>query len=188
MISSAAGVPLLRLKEDRAVQDCMERSASVRTFLIVPFRPMPRLPFPVTDIHLLDVSHTKVPDSTKLLNRHVSLWGLAKLGFPEGRDAALQGTTPVPSYMYKESRIPDEKFLCFDMLYYTAVFDVFEWEKDFSPVWRFVGRHLRFHPNMVKLAESYIRKAFGLLEVEPIPKVSRSPSGCLRKLSVCLTL
>ncbi|KAG8976438.1 hypothetical protein FRC05_003681 [Tulasnella sp. 425] len=118
----------------------------------------------------VDVSHTRVPDNTQISGLHVSLWGLAKLGFPEGREEALRSTTPIPSYYYKESRIPNETFLCFDMLYYTSVFEPFEWERDYAPVWRFVGRHLRFHPNMIKLAESYIRKAFGLFEVEPIPK------------------
>ncbi|KIO21681.1 hypothetical protein M407DRAFT_80126 [Tulasnella calospora MUT 4182] len=118
----------------------------------------------------MDVSHTKVPDNTMLLNQHVSFWGLAKLGFPQGRQEALQGTTPFPSYRYKKSMTPDETFMCFDMLYYVSAFNPFEWETDYSPAWRFVGRHLHFHPNMIKLAETYIRKAFGLFEVEPIPK------------------
>ncbi|KAG8976439.1 hypothetical protein FRC05_003682 [Tulasnella sp. 425] len=118
----------------------------------------------------VDVSHTRIPDNTQISGLHVSLWGLAKLGFPEGRSEALRGTQPIPSQSYKKSMVPDETFMCFDMLYYASAFEAWEWERDYSPAWRFVGRHLRFHPNMVKLAESYIRKAFGLLEVEPIPK------------------
>lgn len=61
--------------------------------------------------------------------------------------------------------------MCFDILYYVSASEPFEWEKDYSPAWRFVGRHLYFEPQMIKLAEYYMRRALGLEEHDPIPKV-----------------
>ncbi|KAG8973017.1 hypothetical protein FRB90_010042, partial [Tulasnella sp. 427] len=120
----------------------------------------------------VDPSYTRVPLAAQMpLDQHFfNLWGLAKLGFPQGRAEALQDTTPMPSVVLKLTIPPDETFLCFDMLYYAGVYDIWEWEKDWSPVWRFVGRHMRFNPKMIELAEVYLRKAFRLNGNEPIPE------------------
>ncbi|KAG8906710.1 hypothetical protein FRB99_006308 [Tulasnella sp. 403] len=118
----------------------------------------------------LDISYTKIPENTKLLNLHASFWGLAKLGFPDGREEALRDASPLPSNQHKKVILPDERFMCFDILYYAAAHEPYEWERDYSPAWRFVGRHLRFHPKMVEIAELYLRRMFDLQEDEPIPK------------------
>lgn len=107
-----------------------------------------------------------------MMNQHNNFWGLAKLGFPEGRQEALRGQTPSPSNLHKQVLLPDDQLMCFDILYYTAAFETFEWEKDYSPAWRFVGRHLHFKPDLVKLAEFHTRKALGIQEDSPIPPVS----------------
>ncbi|KAG8946917.1 hypothetical protein FRC04_011344 [Tulasnella sp. 424] len=117
-----------------------------------------------------DVSYTVVPQGARLPNRHQSFWGLARLGFPDGREEALRGTKPVPSSHHRVELLPDDRIMCFDTLYFVGGVDPFEWEKDHSPAWRFVGTHARFHPNMIKLAEEYLRKAFGLAEGETIPR------------------
>lgn len=62
--------------------------------------------------------------------------------------------------------------MCFDTVYYVAAYDPFEWERDYSPAWRSVGRHLHFHPRMMELAREYLRVAFDLQEDETIPAVS----------------
>ncbi|KIO28492.1 hypothetical protein M407DRAFT_22382 [Tulasnella calospora MUT 4182] len=118
----------------------------------------------------LDISYTVVPPSARLLNLHTSYWGLAKLGFPDGREEALRDAKPSPSSQHRRELLPDDHITCFDTVYFVSALDPFEWEKDHSPSWRFVGRHARFHPNMIKLAEQYLRKAFSLTEGEEIPK------------------
>lgn len=122
-------------------------------------------------IHL-DLSFTKVPDNTKTWNGHNSFWGLAELGYPEGRNQALGD-----SIKDKKAVLPDHRLMCFDHLYYASVWQPFEWEKEWSPAWRFVGRHFHFHPDVAKLAESYVRKAFHIAENAAIPKVRGNRSS-----------
>lgn len=109
----------------------------------------------------------KVPETTKTWNGHNSFWGLAELGFPQGRQKALSNAQEDAKPI-----VPNHQLMCFDHLYYASVWQPFEWEKDYSPAWRFVGRYLHFHPDMAKLAEGYVRKAFGVVDSAPIPKVS----------------
>ena len=35
----------------------------------------------------------------------------------------------------------------------------YEWESDYGPAWRFVGKHMHFTDTLVKLAEEYVREA-----------------------------
>ncbi|KAG9017681.1 hypothetical protein FRB90_000271 [Tulasnella sp. 427] len=104
------------------------------------------------------------------MDHHTSFWGLAQLGFKDGREEALQNAKVYPSGHHRHELPPDDQIMCFDNLYYVGASKLFEWEKDYSPAWRFVGKHARFHPKMVKLAEQYLRKAFGLSDGELIPK------------------
>jgi len=49
-------------------------------------------------------------------------------------------------------------------MYFVGAQDPDEWWFEWSPAWRFVGKHARWHPELEKLAVRYIRKAFGLDE------------------------
>ena len=71
---------------------------------------------------------------------------------------------------------PDEKMACFDYLYYTTSSrETFEWRFAWSPVWRFVAKHLHFTDHITDLAKTYLAKAFDTAE-NNIPPVGSSPS------------
>jgi hypothetical protein len=61
--------------------------------------------------------------------------------------------------------------MCFDLVYFAGVDDVKEWEKEWHPVWRFVGKHARFTAQVVNAAEKFLRATFGVQDHEPIPQV-----------------
>jgi hypothetical protein len=104
---------------------------------------------------------------------HSDLWELARLAYPEGRKRALDSSPHVFPFRDHpdEKKEPDEQFLCFDYLYYTAVREPREWEYDYSPVWRFVGKHLRFREDLIKIADGYIRRSMGISEGDATPPV-----------------
>lgn len=69
---------------------------------------------------------------------------------------------------------PDPQMMCIDYLYYTCAEKAFEYEQDFSPAWRFVGRHLHWEPSLQKLALDYVRQTIGTPDHEPLPPVSHT--------------
>ncbi|PFH49812.1 hypothetical protein AMATHDRAFT_146793 [Amanita thiersii Skay4041] len=121
----------------------------------------------------LDISYTKAPTWVKILpnyehDLHSSFFSLASLGFPEVRAESL--VPPLESPINHARLPPDEHMLCYDYLYYTCSSHPFEFEYDFSPAWRFVGQHMRWAPELEKLADQYVRKAIGLSESDgPTP-------------------
>ncbi|KAJ7631211.1 hypothetical protein FB45DRAFT_917836 [Roridomyces roridus] len=121
----------------------------------------------------LDVSYTKTPDWVKKLpnaehDRYSTFWSLATLAFPSTRNESL--VPPVPSPKHNATLPPDEHLLCFDMLYYLiSAHESDELSKDYSPAWRSVGQYLRWTPTLERLAEVYIRQAFGLHQAADIP-------------------
>ena len=125
---------------------------------------------------LKDITHTSVPTWTHLSyegSMHSDLWELARLSYPQDRQRALDSNPVVHiSRDGSEKLPPDEHMLCFDYLYYSGVKEVREWERDFSPVWHHVGKHLRFNDPILKIADGYIRRAIGgLSEEDPTPPV-----------------
>ncbi|KAJ8523387.1 hypothetical protein ONZ45_g176 [Pleurotus djamor] len=120
----------------------------------------------------LDISYTKTPDWTKMIpnfehDKSSTFWSLASLAFPETREKSL--VTPLASPEHKVSLPPDEHLLCFDYLYYVCAQQSFEWEKDFSPAWRYVGTHMYWTTALADLAEKYVRATIGMDEDEPTP-------------------
>jgi len=118
------------------------------------------------------------------------------LAFPETRSANLQPPRESPNHHV--SLPPDEHLLCYDYLYYVSANQPFEFDFDYSPAWRFVGKHMHWFPPLQNLAELYIRRAIGAPEDGPTPpwiaihmrhgdfKVfcSDDPSACFPSLSV----
>jgi len=120
----------------------------------------------------LDISYTKLPDSIKLIpnfehDQHVSFWALAPYAYPEERNASL--VTPLPSPRHNVSLPPDEQMLCFDYLYYTCALKPFEFDRDYSPAWRYAGQYFRWTTALQDLADQYVRQAIGSDDDEPIP-------------------
>jgi hypothetical protein len=59
-------------------------------------------------------------------------------------------------------RRPESHLSCFDTLYYmSSGAEAFEWRLGFSPVWRSVGRWLRFNGRTHKLVKEYLDDLFG---------------------------
>lgn len=116
-----------------------------------------------------DIDYTPVPDKVQLESEpegdHRSLFELGSLIDPEQRAQALQYAASAVSP--DDSPIPpDDHLACFDILYYTAAHKSFEFQETYSPVWRFVGRHMKFTQKIEDLARLEVRKAFGLLAHE----------------------
>ncbi|KZO95710.1 hypothetical protein CALVIDRAFT_549873 [Calocera viscosa TUFC12733] len=125
-----------------------------------------------TDQLKLDVSYTSIPRSIKLNqdnNPHLAIQRLMALGFPSGRTNALDQNRPHPSPGRGDILEPSDHVLCFDFLYYLSVDRDYEWEYDWSPQWRFVGKHIHWAPAMEELAKRYVNRHFGLPENGPIP-------------------
>ncbi|KAF9270633.1 hypothetical protein L218DRAFT_976349 [Marasmius fiardii PR-910] len=121
----------------------------------------------------LDISYTKTPDWIRYApdvpsDPHVLFWSLARLGFPDSRQASL--VPPHPSPMHQVSLPPDEHMLCYDFMYYVGVQQSWEFDKDYSPAWRYVAQHMHWNPRLAKLADEYVNRALGMSENEPMPQ------------------
>ncbi|KAJ6621115.1 hypothetical protein B0H10DRAFT_2352825 [Mycena sp. CBHHK59/15] len=120
----------------------------------------------------LDISYTKTPSWIKMFpgyehDRHSTFWSLAALSFPSARNANLVPALPSP--LHNVSLEPDDHLLCYDFLYYVAAHQSFEFSRDYSPAWRYVGQHMRWLPALEQVALQYTRRAFGLDGDVPIP-------------------
>ncbi|KAF7356995.1 hypothetical protein MVEN_01036100 [Mycena venus] len=141
----------------------------------------------------LDVSYTPAPRWIKMDpandgDPHATFWALASLAFPETRASNLQ--TPAMSPIHSVALAPDEHMLCYDYLYYVGASNVclvflllhilavteqisigqgYEWEADYGPAWRFVGRHMHWTPELLEIADSYVRHALVTAPYEPTP-------------------
>lgn len=132
-----------------------------------------------------DPSFTPAPNDIKLDDGWwISFWALAELGFPSGRERALG--TPLPSPRLSSTEHPDEHLLCYDFLYFAVARHTEEWERDFSPAWRFVGRHTHWTERIVNIANSYLRRIFEVPDLnDDIPTV-RSPFSRFRIFFLCV--
>ncbi|KAI0770948.1 hypothetical protein BD413DRAFT_626744 [Trametes elegans] len=114
----------------------------------------------------LDISYTRAPASVKLIpnfehDSHSTFWSLAKLAFPEEPDEVVGGNHVVLP--------PDEQLVCYDYLYYVCALDPFEFERDYSPMWREVMVHAHWTESLQDLARGYLRRMFRLAEGAAIP-------------------
>jgi hypothetical protein len=55
----------------------------------------------------------------------------------------------------------------------------FEFDFDYSPAWRFVGKHMHWFPPLQNLAELYVRRAVGASEDGPTPPVCPPVHWCI---------
>ncbi|KIY68096.1 hypothetical protein CYLTODRAFT_421950 [Cylindrobasidium torrendii FP15055 ss-10] len=129
----------------------------------------------IPQAYSLDISYTTAPKWVRFsgwngghwAHRHTSFWSLARLGFSDTRNQNL--ITPLPSPKHGVSLPPDEQLLCFDYLYYVGSQGGDEYDWDFAPAWRFVGKYAHFTPAIVDLANAYVKKAIGIPEDAPTP-------------------
>ncbi|TFK21604.1 hypothetical protein FA15DRAFT_597574 [Coprinopsis marcescibilis] len=136
----------------------------------------PREAFPRSsrqpDMLGLDISYTKAPTWIKIIPDNaqqlwISFWGLAMLAFPEGiRDFSVE---PAESPRMKLKLPVDEQLMCYDYLYYAGAQVPFEYDNDFSPAWRFVGKHLHWTPRIADLGDQYVRRTLGVTDGEKTP-------------------
>jgi hypothetical protein len=70
--------------------------------------------------------------------------------------------------------VPDDHVACFDLLYYTTTHFAFEWEREGSPAWNFVGRHVKWNKTLKAIADGYAERLLGGNKVDPkfIPQSS----------------
>ncbi|KZT51347.1 hypothetical protein CALCODRAFT_503652 [Calocera cornea HHB12733] len=127
----------------------------------------------VPSVFNLDLSYTPLPYDHKMYPEndnepHLLHGKLMQLGFPAGRARALSQSSPRTN-THGNTLAPSEQLLCFDQLYAVSVELQWEWFQDSSPVWRFVGRHMRWNKNAEALARLYLARHWGLEKSEPIP-------------------
>ncbi|KAG8858396.1 hypothetical protein FRB96_005281 [Tulasnella sp. 330] len=172
------GVPLLEWRDVKSAQSteldvlgCWSAWATIEHR-----RGIPRGSGLYYSLHV-DASYTPMPDATKLLNWHRSFHGVAALGFPDGRaegivqgDQAHDDPTPFPSPHKHVVLPPDHHLMCIDVAYFLGGNSAFEWEKDYSPAWRFVGKHLRWSERVLRVVNTTLRKLWDVPEEQDIPK------------------
>lgn len=122
----------------------------------------------------LDVSYTKTPSFIKLIpdfphDNHATFWALAKTAFPDVLHNKQFTANPLASRLNGVTLPPDEQMLCYDYLYYVCALEPYEYDKDYSPAWRYVGQYLHWVEPIQKLANLYLNRAFGLPELGPTP-------------------
>ena len=129
----------------------------------------------------LDVSYTRVPNRVRhepslAVDAHVSLYPVMEMIYPidpteNPGDRFIMAASPLGARLG-----PDTHMACFDFLYFaTTGSEKYEWPKPWSPVWRFIGRHLKFTDALTKLSTAYVRRAFNVTIDEELPPVSKGP-------------
>jgi len=124
----------------------------------------------------LDAAYTRVPLTTRTNPKNpgddfVILPELLPYIFPTG-------LVKINEKVFKVSKAnisspPDQHLACFDLLYYTSsTRKQFEWEQVWSPMWRFVGRHVQFTDRLQSLAKEYIARALNCDSTDDMPPVS----------------
>ncbi|KIO23760.1 hypothetical protein M407DRAFT_77741, partial [Tulasnella calospora MUT 4182] len=76
---------------------------------------------------------------------------------------------PNPTLHSKQNIAPDENLACFDDLYFVSAVDGFEWERDVSPGWRFVGVHVRWNKWVEEVANEMLKRALGVPDSREVP-------------------
>ncbi|KAI0641196.1 hypothetical protein C8Q79DRAFT_1003897 [Trametes meyenii] len=116
-----------------------------------------------TELLNLDISYTRAPASVKLIpnfehDSHSTFWSLAKLAFPDGRAESLERPHENPTRPSSNGVTvpPDEQL-------------PFEFERDYSPMWREVMVHAHWNAVPKRLAEEYLRHTFHLPDGALIP-------------------
>ncbi|KAJ7746811.1 hypothetical protein DFH07DRAFT_589770 [Mycena maculata] len=122
----------------------------------------------------LDISYTTAPEwiryPSQLQNPtfpHALFWALASLAFNDTRTWTPQ--EPDPSPTHHAVLPPDDHLLCYDLLYYAGAHELFEFNYEISPAWRFVGQHMHWTARIQQIAESYTRETLGIAPHAPIP-------------------
>jgi hypothetical protein len=127
---------------------------------------------PLKEALKLDISYTEAPSWIKMNNYdndpHSTFWALAALSFPEEHNKNV-GKNPLPSEQLGVVKHPSTQLACYDYMYYVGAANAFEYERDYSPSWRYVMQHMRWTKSLEDLADSYIRYAIGVPEGEPTP-------------------
>jgi hypothetical protein len=73
----------------------------------------------------------------------------------------------------RPSVVPDPQLFCLDVVFWYAEqpkrWDFHTEWREGSGVWAAVGRHARFQPALVRLADDYLRHALGVSQDQAIP-------------------
>ena len=131
----------------------------------------------------VDIAYTRAPhwiqmDADNVHEKGASFWSLARLAYPYDRQMSLRGDV-LPSPLHGAVVNPDDHLLCYDYLYYVGghqvgclefhsyfkpltVLQWFEFDYEYGPAWRDVGRHLHWTEDIEDLAVQYVNRALGL--------------------------
>ncbi|PPQ63687.1 hypothetical protein CVT24_004572 [Panaeolus cyanescens] len=116
---------------------------------------------------LLDIAYTRAPTAARNNpsdgdDVFLVFQKLAPFIFAKNPRPPLDGFYPLMERSPLGHELgPDEQLTCFDFLYYITSSEVYEWRFSWSPVWRFVGRHIYFTDHVMDMAREYLLKSFG---------------------------
>ncbi|TCD62408.1 hypothetical protein EIP91_006936 [Steccherinum ochraceum] len=115
----------------------------------------------------LDISYTRGPDWLKLIPNYEhdkcsTFWALARLAYPQDRNKSIGNAQPSPQYHITLD--PDEHMLCYDYLYYACAQQSFEFDYDYAPQWKDVGKHLYWSDHVADTAALYVKQLLGYPE------------------------
>lgn len=107
-------------------------------------------------------------------DNHILFSYIASLATDEGRTRALGLLPPsnvaglsnrtFPAERSKKLIPPDNHLLCFDHLYWMATNAQYEWENEWSPMWNFVGKYMRWSDTLRSTARNIVART---LDVAP---------------------
>ncbi|KAJ7170923.1 hypothetical protein C8R43DRAFT_981584 [Mycena crocata] len=124
-------------------------------------------------LYHLDIGFTRVPKWTRLrdTDQTTNIFQLARLGTHSGHKYGIQSNMSFKSTITKQWMLPDEHLFCIDHLFYTNILrDYDSYDSAHAPSWKEVGQHMRWRPNVVDLAKSFLREAFHVKPGESIPE------------------
>lgn len=132
-----------------------------------------------------DISFAPAPPSTKLLSNggdgFANLFSLGHLISPsESARVIKEQLLYLPASSFSISPAihsppqaqpgkplvePDDQVACFDLLYYTATYSIYEWGWDWTPTWNAVGKYVRWNETVLRIAEGYVERLLGGMKV-----------------------
>ncbi|KAJ7170932.1 hypothetical protein C8R43DRAFT_71801 [Mycena crocata] len=121
----------------------------------------------------LDLGFTRVPRWTLLrdTDQTTNIFRLSQLGTNAGYRDAIQGNVSFKSTIKEQWMLPDQHLFCIDHLFYTSITtDYDSYDSAYAPSWKEVGQYMRWRPDVVDLAKSFLREAFNVKPGETIPE------------------
>ncbi|KAJ7639163.1 hypothetical protein FB45DRAFT_904876 [Roridomyces roridus] len=173
-LSGKLGVPILEwrdVKDPRA--EYVDSVGCWSSWSLTNDQHRPRGDLKSLDAFSLDVGYTRFPGWARLRDSDVSsnIFKIAQIDTYDGYRDSTWNNVSFESTISKKWMLPDQHLFCIDYLFCSSILHDWDaYDSPHAPSWRQIGQHMRWRADKVKLAQSYLRKAFGLRSSQPIPE------------------